>query len=81
MKYAIGTRKDPNISKGVVERYIIPFPSLEEQTEIGSIASACLRKIEALEFECKLLSELFSAMLEELMSGRLSVEPLLEVTG
>jgi hypothetical protein len=37
---------------------------------------ACDRKITALEQEAAFLDELFRAMLEELMTGRLSAQPL-----
>ena len=38
---------------------------------IASISRSCDSKISALENEARLLQELFRAMLEELMSGRL----------
>ena len=34
---AASSRKDPNITKNDVEKFIISFPSLEEQTAIGSL--------------------------------------------
>ncbi len=40
--------------------------------EISAIPSACDRKINALKYEARLLDELFQAMQDELMMGRLS---------
>jgi type I restriction enzyme S subunit len=78
MRYAIGTRKDPNISKGIIESMEIPLPPLDEQNEIADIFKACDSKIAALENEARLHDELFRAMLEELMSGRLPAGVLAE---
>ena len=76
MRYAGGTRKDPNIGKGIIESTKIPFPTLQEQQEIADILSSCDAKIATLEREIKLHDELFRAMLEELMTGQLSSLPL-----
>mgnify|MGYP000940994335 FL=1 len=70
MRYAIGTRKDPNISKGIIESLKIPLPPLGQQKEISRTIKACDTKITALGQEACLLDELFRAMLEELMTGR-----------
>lgn len=72
MRLAIGTRKDPNISKGIIEQMQIPFPDLKQQHEIGEVLNSCDAKIASLRREVSLLEELFRAMLEELMAGRLS---------
>jgi type I restriction enzyme S subunit len=79
MSQAIGTRKDPNINKGIVQKLKIPLPSIEEQHEIKSILQACDAKISILKNETKLLQEVFTTMLEEFMTGRLSSKPLIEV--
>lgn len=52
------------------------LPPKNEQQEIAALLRACDTKIAALEREAALLDELFRAMLEELMSGRLSVRPI-----
>jgi restriction endonuclease S subunit len=54
------------------------LPALEEQQQIAVILGACDTKLAALEKESILLDELFRAMLEELMTGRLSALPLAE---
>ena len=59
----------------------IPKPLLDEQDFIASTLNACDAKIYALEKELALLEELFKAMLEELMTGRLSAVPLVEAEG
>jgi type I restriction enzyme S subunit len=53
-----------------------PFP---EQQEIINILNACDAKIASLEHESALLEELFRALLEELMTGRLSAKALIEI--
>jgi type I restriction enzyme S subunit len=67
----IGTQKISTIR--------VPLPALHEQYEIASVLQACDAKIGVLDNEIKLLNELFTAMLEELMTGKLDVKPLTEV--
>jgi type I restriction enzyme S subunit len=68
-----------NINATKLGRFVIAVPKLNEQNTISEILRSCDAKIEALKNETKLLSELFATLLEELMKGRLSVEPLMEV--
>lgn len=68
----------PIINKSAFSQFKIPLPPLDEQREIAAILRACDDKIAALEDEATRLEELFRAMLEELMSGRISVATLLE---
>lgn len=56
----------------------IPIPDMEEQKEISSVLGACDLKTTAIEHEALLLDELFRAMLEELMSGKLPATNLAE---
>jgi type I restriction enzyme S subunit len=56
----------------------VAVPKLAEQHEIADALHACDAKIAALEGEESLLNELFRAMLEELMTGRISVVPLID---
>ena len=51
----------------------LALPPVEEQERIMHVISACDAKIAALERESALLDELFRALLEELMTGRVSV--------
>jgi len=75
-KNATGTAGNmPKIDHGVVNRTLIPWPDLGEQQQIASVAEACDAKITALERESALLDETFRSLLEELMTGRLSVLP------
>jgi type I restriction enzyme S subunit len=67
-----------NISGTSLRNFVVPFPSLPEQLDIVNILGTCDRKITALEQEAAFLDELFRAMLEELMTGRLSALPLVE---
>jgi type I restriction enzyme S subunit len=54
------------------------LPSLDEQNIIATTLQICDSKITALEKEISLYEELFQALLEDLMTGRLSTVPLLE---
>ncbi len=56
----------------------IPMSSPTEQIEIAEINDACNHKIESFEKESALLEELFKALLEEFMTGRLSALPIVE---
>jgi type I restriction enzyme, S subunit len=67
-----------NINTQTIKRVRLPRPSLEEQQEISCMMSAYDSKIAALENEASLHQELFRAMLEELMSGRLQAGALVE---
>jgi type I restriction enzyme S subunit len=71
----------PKIDHGIVRRTPVPLPALTEQQQIAAILQACDSKITALEKEIALQEELFRALLEELMSGRLSALPLVEAEG
>ena len=51
----------------------VPVPQPEEQRSVAEVLHACDAKIAALERESALLDELFRALLEELMTGRVSV--------
>jgi type I restriction enzyme, S subunit len=55
----------------------VSLPSLPEQREIGNTLRSCDDKVAALEQEIGLLDELFRALLEEFMTGRLSAVPLI----
>jgi type I restriction enzyme S subunit len=53
-------------------------PDLDRQKEIVDVLGACDSRIAALDHEARLHDELFIAMLEELMSGRLSSRGIME---
>lgn len=65
------------INKSKLGQLPVPLPLPSEQQSIVQVLSACDFKIAALERESKLATELFNALLEELMTGRLSVAPLI----
>ncbi len=66
------------LNYGNVRAIKIPQPSLSEQQHIANVFQVCDAKIVALEREAAVLDELFRAMLEELMTGRLSATVLYE---
>lgn len=63
----------PVINLSILAALPVPLPSLHEQGRIVEVMRACDVKIAALERESALLDELFRALLEELMTGRVSV--------
>lgn len=67
-----------NLNLDLVRSITAPMPEISEQKEIATILLACDSKIIALDHEARLLEELFRAMLEELMRGRLQVRALVE---
>jgi type I restriction enzyme S subunit len=69
-----GTQKNINIE--FLSPWPVMVPAPDEQRAIATVLNACDAKIAALEREAAALDELFRAMLEELMTGRLSTLPL-----
>lgn len=67
----------PVLNLGVVRRLPVHLPGIYEQKEIITFIQACDSKISALDHEARLHDELFKAMLEELMSGKLSTTGLI----
>ncbi|MBP1468992.1 restriction endonuclease subunit S [Candidatus Chloroploca sp. M-50] len=62
-----------NINTQTIRGVMIPLPPLAEQREIAEALRACDAVIAALEQEAALHEELFRALLEELMTGRVRV--------
>lgn len=68
MRYAIGTRKDPNISKGIVERTEIPLPPLPEQKSIAHTLRTIQKAKETRQRELELERERKAALMEYLFT-------------
>ncbi len=68
----------PKINRQQLGSTLLPIPPKDEQQQISKILSVCDRKIQALEKEIALTDELFHAMLEQLMTGKISTQPLTE---
>jgi len=66
-----------SINQGDVRSLLVRLAPLCEQQEIADVLHACDTKIAALQREVAVLDELFRALLEELMTGRLSALPLI----
>ncbi len=77
MGFQFGTTRQ-GLNYGNVKALRIPLPALTEQNKITNTLKACDAKLAVLERELALLDEFFRAMLEELMTGRLSAKPLIE---
>jgi type I restriction enzyme S subunit len=71
-----GTQKNINIE--FLRPWPVVVPSTQEQGIIAEVLRGCDSRIELLREETRLLDELFRAILEELMTGRLSAEPPIE---
>ncbi|MHC5735448.1 restriction endonuclease subunit S [Nostoc sp.] len=67
-----------NINTQTIKAVLVPIPPIDEQHEIIGTLQACDRKIQALEKELTLIDELFHAMLEQLMTGQISTQPVTE---
>ncbi|WP_234017167.1 restriction endonuclease subunit S [Nostoc sp. 'Lobaria pulmonaria (5183) cyanobiont'] len=67
-----------NLNSMIIKSITIPLPIFGEQKDIALTLKACDRKIQALEKEIALTDELFHAMLEQLMTGKISTQPLTE---
>lgn len=65
-----------NINSQTIRAVLVPAPMVIEQQAIVEAVGASDKKLTALERENQVLDELFRALLEELMMGRLSVVPL-----
>ena len=63
----------PNLSRGRLAVFPIPFPPLSEQREIARMLQAVDAKIAAEQARRAALEELFKSLLHELMSGRIRV--------
>lgn len=73
-----GGRLKGGVNIPILQNLIMPLPPISEQKVIAEVLDLCDAKVTALEKEAELLEELFRAMLEELMAGRLSALPLVE---
>ena len=65
------------INKTKLGRFPVLVPSLDEQQRIANILKACDAKISAQEREVARHQELFDALLQELLSGRRNVTPII----
>lgn len=77
MKYAVGTRKDPNISQDVVARMKILIPPLDEQKEITNYLDAKCAEIDRLiakkEQLVKELESYKKSLIYEVVTGKREV--------
>lgn len=74
----VGTTGRQRLNKDALSRLLIPCPPYKEQKIISDILLKHDFYMNALENEVRFLKELFVAMLDQLMTGKLSVQPLLE---
>lgn len=68
-----------NLNADIIKRFKCPKPSCKNEcAQISNILSHCSKKILLIEKEISHFEELFQAMLEELMTGKVSTMPLIE---
>lgn len=67
-----------NINTQTIKSVMLPLTSIDEQRAIAEALRACDEKIAALEREAAAHDELFRALLEQLMTGRLRAIMLIE---
>jgi len=76
-QYSVGMLM-PNLNTKILQGLPVLLPPVGEQHHIAKILQAFDSKIAALEQEVAVLDELFRAMLEELMTGRLPAVSLID---
>jgi type I restriction enzyme S subunit len=67
-----------SINSRLIASLHIPLPARDEQDDMTHVLRSCNEVIAGLERESILLDELFHALIEELMTGRLSAIPLID---
>jgi type I restriction enzyme S subunit len=72
-----GTTGRQRLNQSVLENLVIPLPPLPEQRAIARVLHAVQAAREARQRELTSLDELFRALLEELMTGRVGVAGVL----
>ena len=77
MKYAVGTRKDPNISQEIVRNMLVPMPPFEEQQSIASYLDTKCAEIDALiaikQAKIEELKEYKKSIIYEYVTGKKEV--------
>lgn len=77
MKYAVGTRKDPNINQEIVRNLIIPVPPLNEQRAIASYLNTKCSEIDSLialkQAKIEELKEYKKSIIYEYVTGKKEV--------
>ena len=77
MKYAVGTRKDPNINQEIVRNLIIPFPPIDEQRAIASYLDTKCSEIDSLiaikQAKIEELKEYKKSVIYEYVTGKKEV--------
>ncbi len=78
MKFAVGTRKDPNISQEIVRNYIVPIPPIEEQQKISDYLNTKCTEIDNLisikQSKIDSLKEYKKSIIYEYVTGKKEVE-------
>jgi type I restriction enzyme, S subunit len=66
------------IKQAVFKKVIMQFPKTDEQQSISNILNSANKKIESIQTELSKLRRLKAGLMQDLLSGRVSVKPLME---
>ena len=75
---AASTRKDPNITKSDVMDFLLPVPSKPEQEMISDKFRSVLEQLQIEQQQCLKLQQKKIGLMDDLLTGRVRVTPLLE---
>jgi type I restriction enzyme S subunit len=74
---AVSTRKDPNITGNDVANFIIQLPPILEQEKIAKILDKQEQLISSEQIQLTKLQKIKTGLMQDLLSGKISVKPLL----
>lgn len=78
MKFAVGTRKDPNINQEIVKNMIVPLPPLEQQQAIASYLDEKCADIDRLiamkQQKIEKLKDYKKSVIYEAVTGKINIE-------
>jgi type I restriction enzyme S subunit len=78
-KFAVSTRKDPNITKTDIEKFLIPLPpNVAEQKEISKMIFNVKQDIDISNNQLTKLRQTKTALMQDLLSGNVRVNHLLK---
>lgn len=73
-----GITTSPIIKKSLFEIFTLPLPPLQEQQKIAAILSTADRRLETLRNKKEKLEKLKKGLMDDLLTGRVRVTPLIE---
>lgn len=77
-KFAVSTRKDPNITKTDISNFLIPYPSLKEQLIIVQKIQEVNKKLSCEKLLLKKYKSNKKGLMQDLLTGKVRVDSLLK---